>query len=53
MSHDPLAGLLRSFNLTTMASIYGDTLAQAEQPHWGYRKFLPFAVVIADTLRRL
>src|ERR1039458_9249957 len=40
MSHDPLAGLLRSFNLTTMASIYGDTLAQAEQHHWGYRKFL-------------
>ena len=40
MSHDPLAGLLRSFNLTTMASIYADTLAQAEQHHWGYRKFL-------------
>jgi len=42
MSHDPLAGLLRSFNLTTMASIYADTLAQAEQNHWGYRKFLLF-----------
>jgi len=40
MSHDPLAGLLRSFCLTTMASIYADTLAQAEQHHWGYRKFL-------------
>ena len=40
MSHDPLAGLLRSFNLTTMASIYADTLAQAEQHDWGYRKFL-------------
>ena len=40
MSHDPLVGLLRSFNLTTMASIYADTLAQAEQHHWGYRKFL-------------
>src|SRR5487761_2110660 len=40
MSHDPLAGLLRSFNLTTMASIYADTLQQAEQHHWGYRKFL-------------
>jgi len=40
MSHDPLAGLLRSFNLTTMASIYTDTLQQAEQHHWGYRKFL-------------
>ena len=23
-----------------MASIYADTLAQAEQHHWGYRKFL-------------
>ncbi len=40
MSHDPLAGLLRSFCLTTMASIYADTLQQAEQHHWGYRKFL-------------
>lgn len=40
MSHDPLAGLLRSFYLTTMASIYADTLQQAEQHHWGYRKFL-------------
>ena len=28
------------FNLTTTASIYADTLQQAEQPHWGYRKFL-------------
>ena len=40
MSHDPLAGLLRSFCLTTMAAIYADTLQQAEQHHWGYRKFL-------------
>jgi DNA replication protein DnaC len=40
MSHDPLAGLLRSFCLTTMASIYADTLQQAEAHHWGYRKFL-------------
>lgn len=40
MSHDPLAGLLRSFHLPTMASIYAATLQQAEQDHWGYRKFL-------------
>lgn len=40
MSHDALAGLLRSFHLPTMASIYADTLQQAEQNHWGYRKFL-------------
>ena len=40
MSHDPLAGLLRSFHLPTMASIYGPTLQQAEQNNWGYRKFL-------------
>src|SRR4051794_31226358 len=40
VSHDPLAGLLRSFHLPTMASIYSETLQQAEQDHWGYRKFL-------------
>jgi DNA replication protein DnaC len=40
MSHDPLAGLLRSFHLPTIASIYVDTLQQAEQNSWGYRKFL-------------
>ena len=40
MSHDPLAGLLRSFHLPTMASIYAEILVQAEQNGWGYRKFL-------------
>ena len=40
MSHDPLAGLLRSFNLTTMAGAYAQTLQTAEQNNWGYRKFL-------------
>src|ERR1017187_6060889 len=40
LSHDPLAGLLRSFHLSTMASIYADPLQQAEQDNWGYRKFL-------------
>ena len=40
MSHDALAGLLRSFHLPTMAGIYSATLQTAEQDHWGYRKFL-------------
>ena len=40
LSHDALAGLLRSFHLPTMASIYADPLQQAEQNHWGCRKFL-------------
>ena len=41
MSHDPLAGLLRSFHLPTMADIYADTLQQAEQNHWGYDHLVP------------
>jgi DNA replication protein DnaC len=40
MSTDPLAILLRSFKLPTMAARYAETLASAEQQHWGYRKFL-------------
>ena len=40
MSHDPLAGLLRSFHLPTMAGSYAETLPTAEQNNWGYRKFL-------------
>jgi DNA replication protein DnaC len=40
MSGDPLALLLKSFRLPTMASIYERTLQQAEQQEWGYRKFL-------------
>ncbi len=36
MSHDPLPGLLRSFNLTTMAGIYAATLKSAEADHWGW-----------------
>ena len=31
---------MRSFHLPTRASIYADTLQQAGQNHWGYRKFL-------------
>ena len=40
MSHDALTGLLRSFRLPTIASIYAETLQQAEKNNWGYRKFL-------------
>jgi len=40
MSTDPLAILLRSFKLPTMAARYAETLASAEEHHWGYRKFL-------------
>src|SRR5216683_1906173 len=35
-----LAMLLRSFKLPTMAARYAETLASAEEHHWGYRKFL-------------
>jgi DNA replication protein DnaC len=40
MSPDPLEMLLRSFRLPTMAASYAQTLVQAEENHWGYRKFL-------------
>jgi len=40
MNNDPLALLLKSFSLTTMAALYESTLQQAEQQEWGYRKFL-------------
>ena len=40
MSLDALAGILRSFHLPTMASMYPATLEQAEKNNWGYRKFL-------------
>lgn len=40
MSADPLALLLRSFKLPTMAGSYEEVLASAEQGNWGYRKFL-------------
>jgi len=40
MSADPLVLFLKSFNLTTIAEIYADTLKQAEKENWGYRKFL-------------
>lgn len=40
MSADPLAMLLRSFTLSTMAARYPEILANAEEHNWGYRKFL-------------
>ena len=40
MSTDPLAMLLRSFALSTMAAHYPEILASAEEHNWGYRKFL-------------
>ena len=40
MSADPLAMLLRSFKLPTMAARYAETLASAEEQSWGYRRFL-------------
>ena len=40
MSPDSLEMLLRSFRLPTMAASYAQTLVQAEENNWGYRKFL-------------
>jgi len=40
MSTDPLALLLRTFHLPTMATCYEPTMASAEANNWGYRKFL-------------
>jgi len=40
MLNDSLVLLLKSFNLSTMAGIYADTIKRAEEENWGYRKFL-------------
>jgi DNA replication protein DnaC len=40
MSADGLAGLLRSFRVPTMAAIWEESAARAEQENWGYRRFL-------------
>ena len=40
MSADSLEMLLRAFKLPTMAASYAQTLVQAEENNWGYRKFL-------------
>lgn len=40
MSAEGLALLLRSFRLPTMASIWEEAMARAENENWGYRRFL-------------
>ena len=40
MSADGLAGLLRSFHLPTMATLWEESATRAEQENWGYRRFL-------------
>lgn len=40
MSADALSLLLKSFRLPTIAQIFEETLREAEQQGWGYRKFL-------------
>jgi DNA replication protein DnaC len=40
MSADGLTGLLRSFRLPTMASLWQESVAQAERENWGYRRLL-------------
>lgn len=42
MPADSLILLLKSFNLTTMAQIYDESLQRAEKENWGYRKFLSY-----------
>src|SRR5262245_11557117 len=42
MPADALTGLLKSFHLPTVASLYEETVAKAEAGNWGYRKFLQY-----------
>ena len=42
MSADSLIMLLKSFNLTTMAGIYNESIERAERENWGYRQFLSY-----------
>lgn len=42
MSADSLRLLLKSFNLSTMAQMYDESLQRAEKENWGYRKFLAY-----------
>jgi DNA replication protein DnaC len=42
MPAESLILLLKSFNLTTMAHIYDESLQCAEKENWGYRKFLGY-----------
>lgn len=40
MSADGLAGLLRTFHLPTMATLWEESAGQAERENWGYRRYL-------------
>ena len=40
MSAEGLAGLLRSFHLSTMAATWEESAGRAEQENWGYHRFL-------------
>jgi DNA replication protein DnaC len=40
MPAEALPGLLRSFRLPTVASIWEESVARAEQENWGYRRLL-------------
>ena len=42
MSSDSLILLLKSFNLSTMAQVYDESIKRAEEENWGYRKFLGY-----------
>lgn len=40
MQKDALEVLLRSFGLSTMVNIWGESLARAEKENWGYERFM-------------
>jgi len=40
VSTDGLAGLLRSFSLPTMATMWAESVARAERENWGYKRLL-------------
>jgi DNA replication protein DnaC len=40
MPTDGLAGLLRSFGLSTMAALWAESVSRAEREHWGYQRLL-------------
>ncbi len=42
MKTDGLSILLKSFNLTTAASLLGETVEKAERENWGYGQFLSY-----------
>jgi DNA replication protein DnaC len=40
MPADGLAGLLRSFGLSTMAALWAESVSRAERENWGYQRLL-------------